>query len=136
MKRTTGIIMLTIITGLTALSGCAKKVTITFTNVTSKQLDVQLVGPGDGTGVIGTLNGLGSRVRTKLEVPRDRLPAQYVWTAGPYTQRFTIARKSPKKLWFDVGTERGPRDENTEINEHKEKTRTTETTEEVLTPDE
>jgi len=136
MKRTAKIAILTIVGGLTALAGCDKKVTITFTNVTSKQLDVQLIGPGDGTGVIGTLRGLGSRVSTDIEVPKNQLPAPYVWTAGPYTQRFSLTRKSPKNLWFDVGTRRGPRDEKTEIKEHKEETRTTETTEEVITPDE
>ena len=136
MKRTAKIAMLTIATTLTAFTGCDKKVTITFTNITSKQLDVQLIGPGDGTGVIGTLRGVGSRVRTEVEVPKNQLPAPYVWTAGPYTQRFSLTRKSPEKLWFDVGTKRGPRDENTEIKEHKEETRTTETTEEVITTDE
>ena len=50
MKRTAKIAMLTIATTLTALAGCDKKVTITFTNITSKQLDVQLIEPGDGCG--------------------------------------------------------------------------------------
>ncbi len=114
--------------------GCDKKVQITFNNLSDKAVQVNLTGPGKGTGVLGGM-APGGRIRTKIKVSKDMLPAPYRWTAGPFSGQFTITKKTEKKLWVDVGTGRGPRDKNVEIQEHKESTRTKVTTEEVVTPD-
>ncbi len=120
---------------LTAVAGCDKKVKITFTNITSSPVEVQLNGPGEGTGLLGSMGPTGGRVRTELKVSKSILPAYYTWNAGPWSGGFSISKKTPKELWIDVGTSRGARDKHTEILEHKEEVRTITTQEEVVTPD-
>lgn len=89
---------------LTHAGGClSKKVSVTFTNLSARTIDVDLRGPGEGTGVIGTLRGKDSRLQANLKVERLALPAQYNWTAGPYDGRFTLTSKSPDTLYIDVG---------------------------------
>lgn len=121
------------LTSMVTLVGCGeKKVELTFTNFTERQLEVSITGPGDGTGMIGAMNGLGGRVSTELKVKKNDLPAQYQWSAGPNNGRFTISKKTEKKLWIDVGTKHAPRDKNTEIIEHREKIHQKVTQEEVV----
>jgi hypothetical protein len=117
-----------------AAAGCDKKAQITFNNLSDRTVQVNLTGPGKGTGVLGGMPP-GGRIRTKIKVSKSMLPAPYRWTAGPFSGQFTITKKTGKKLWIDVGTGRGPRDKNVEIQEQKESTRTEVTTEEVVTPD-
>ena len=117
------------------MAGCYKRVEITFTNISPSPAEVQLNGPGEGTGLLGSMGGTGGRVRTKIKVSKSLLPAHYTWNAGPWAGGFTIKKKTPKELWIDVGTKRGPRDKHTEIFERKEKTRTITTQEEIVTPD-
>jgi hypothetical protein len=89
---------------IVGLAGCRKKkVDLTFTNVSERTVDVQLSGPGEGVGVIGTLTETGSRLQTRLVVQRADLPAHYGWTAGPFDGRFTVTRHTPKKMYIDVG---------------------------------
>jgi hypothetical protein len=89
---------------LSQVGGClSKKVSVTFTNLSTRTVDVDLRGPGEGTGVVGTLRGGNSRIQANLKVERLALPAQYNWTAGPYDGRFTLTSKSPDDLYIDVG---------------------------------
>jgi hypothetical protein len=107
MRRTTTALMLISAAGALCLGGCFKKsLDVTFTNLSDDRLDVYLSGPGEGTGVVGTLNGKNDRVHTQIKVPQDQLPAQYSWSAGSkYDGRFTIQklRKIPPRF-IDVGT--------------------------------
>jgi hypothetical protein len=107
MRRTTTALLLISAVGALFLGGCfKKKIDVTFTNLTDDRLDVYLNGPGEGTGVVGTLNGKNDRVHTQLKVQPDELPAQYSWSAGSkYDGRFTIQkmRKMPPRF-IDVGT--------------------------------
>lgn len=107
MRRTTTALLLISVAGMFCLGGCfKKKIDVTFTNLTDDRLDVYLSGPGEGTGVVGTLNGKNDRVHTQIKIGRDQLPAQYSWSAGSkYDGRFTIQslRKIPPR-YIDVGT--------------------------------
>lgn len=132
MKQLTFVFAMLVVT---AVTGCDKRVEITFTNISSSPAEVQLNGPGEGTGLLGTMGGTGGRVRTEIKVSKSLLPAHYTWNAGPWAGGFTIKKKTQKELWIDVGTKRGPRDKYTEIKEYKENTRTITTQEEVVTPD-
>lgn len=89
---------------LGSAGGClSKKVNVTFTNLSEKTVDVDLRGPGEGTGVVGTLDGKDDRVQANLKIDRFALPAQYTWTAGPYDGRFTLTTRSEEDLYIDVG---------------------------------
>ncbi|MBN1942428.1 MAG: hypothetical protein JW849_03950 [Phycisphaerae bacterium] len=104
--RTTAALLLILTAGVVCLGGCKKKIDVTFTNLTGDRLDVYLSGPGEGTGVVGTLNGKNDRVHAQIKIPGDQLPAQYSWSAGEkYEGRFTIQklRKIPPRF-IDVGT--------------------------------
>lgn len=107
MRKTTTALLLISVVGVFCLGGCfKKKIDVTFTNLTDERLDVYLNGPGEGAGVVGTLNGRNDRVHTQLKVQPDQLPAQYSWSAGSkYAGRFTIRkqRKIPPR-YIDVGT--------------------------------
>ncbi len=106
MRRTTTALLLFLAMGSLYLGGCLeKKIDVTFTNLTDDRLDVYLNGPGEGTGVVGTLNGKNDRVHTQLKVQPDELPAQYSWSAGSkYEGRFAVQklRKIPPKF-IDIG---------------------------------
>ncbi|MBN1554539.1 MAG: hypothetical protein JXA11_07320 [Phycisphaerae bacterium] len=107
MRSASTVLLLMFVTGLVCMGGCfKKKIDVTFTNLTDERLDVFLNGPGEGTGVVGTLNGKNDRAHALIQVPQDQLPAQYRWTAGSkYEGRFTVrsARKIPPRF-IDVGT--------------------------------
>lgn len=107
MRRSTTTLLVLSLAGMVCMGGCfKKKINVTFTNLTTERLDVYLTGPGEGTGVVGTLDGKNDRVQTQIRIPRDQLPAQYSWSAGSkYNGRFTIRklRKIPPRF-IDVGT--------------------------------
>ena len=132
MKQLTFVLAVLVVA---VIGGCDKKVEITFTNISPNPVEVQLNGPGKGTGLLGSAGGTGGRVRTEIKVSKSRLPAHYTWNAGPWTGGFAIRKKTQSPMWIDIGTGRGPRDKHTEINEHKEEIRTITTQEEVLTTD-
>jgi hypothetical protein len=107
MRRFTTALLLISAVGLLSLGGCfKKKIEVTFTNLSDERLDVYLSGPGEGTGVVGTLNGKNDRVHAQIQITGDKLPAQYSWSAGSkYDGRFTIQklRKIPPRF-IDVGS--------------------------------
>ena len=134
MKYRTAAMMLIAIAGLAATAGCDKKVDITFVNASDKVLEVNLNGPAkEGTGMLGALDGRGSKIKTKLKIDKSDLPAQYVWSAGRYRGRFTITKKTKNK-WVDVGSGRAPRGKKTKVHERRRKNWTETTTEEIVTP--
>ena len=90
---------------LLPLAGCRKKVTVIFTNLAHKQLTIQLNGPGKGTGLIGTMSGHGKTVQTEIIVNKSKLPAQYIWYAGPYSNAFGINKGTDSPMSISVGTE-------------------------------
>lgn len=100
------------------LAGCDKKVELTFTNTTSRSLDVNLSIPEEGTTFLGTV-GSGGKLKHKLKIEDDDLPANCMWQAGPYGGNFTVNKETPKKLWIDIKPTgvAGPRDEKTTVDE-------------------
>ncbi len=91
---------------LLPLGGCQKKVTVVFTNLTHKQLVVQLIGPGKGTGMIGAMGARGETVRTKITLSKSKLPARFNWNAGPYSNAFVIDKNTTSPIAISVGTEK------------------------------
>ena len=93
------------VTMLLPLAGCQKKVTVVFTNLTHKQLEVQLNGPGKGVGLIGAMSGHGKTAQTKITLNKSELPAQFRWNAGPYSNAFAIDKDTDSPVSVSVGTE-------------------------------
>ena len=90
---------------LLPLAGCRKKVTVIFTNLTHTQLAIHLNGPGKGTGSVGTMSGHGKTVQTEIIANKSRLPAQFIWYAGPYSNAFVINKDTDSPMSISVGTE-------------------------------
>lgn len=87
----------------TGVSGCLKKkADITFNNHSDRLLTVHITGPGDGTGMIGTMEA-GGTVGTTLVVPRGDMPVHFKWTAGPYADAIVVWKGTPSPLVIDVG---------------------------------
>ena len=87
------------------IAGCRKKVTVVFTNLTHKQLEVQLNGPGKGIGLIGAMGAHGQTVKTDISLNKSELPAQFIWNAGPYSNAFVIDKDTDSPMSISVGTE-------------------------------
>lgn len=101
------LISMMLLVGLFAVGGCLKKkVQLSFTNFTDREMEVIIHGPGEGVGMIGAMSGLGGRTSTELVLRRSELPAHFAWNAGEYNGQFTIVRKSPDTMNIDVGTKK------------------------------
>ena len=94
-----------IVTMLLPLAGCRKKVTVVFTNLTHKQLEVQLNGPGKGVGLIGAMGARGQTAKTEIILNKSELPAPFIWNAGPYSNAFVIDKDTDSPMSISVGTE-------------------------------
>ncbi|MCD4823884.1 MAG: hypothetical protein K8S55_04710 [Phycisphaerae bacterium] len=94
MTRSLGMLVL----GILALSavGC-KSVQTTFVNTTSESLELQVNGPGFGTGYLGTLPPNG-QIRTLIQVSPIWLPTTYTYTAGKHKGAFSIASDSKSDI--------------------------------------
>jgi len=90
---------------LLPLAGCSKEVTVVFTNLTHKQLEVQLNGPGKGVGLIGAMGAHGQTAQTDISISKSELPAQFIWNAGPYSNAFVIDKDTDSLMSISVGTE-------------------------------
>jgi hypothetical protein len=86
---------------LTAV-GC-KKVQTTFVNNTGKPLELQVNGPGNGVGYLGTIPPHGE-IRTLVRVSYIWLPMTYTYTASEYSDAFSIAKDTPERI--EVGIPR------------------------------
>ncbi len=86
--------------------GCFdKETTVTFHNRTGKLLEVSLLGPGQGTGLLGAMEADDGMTSTMIIQPKSKLPAAYAWNAGDHCGRFVITRKTQRALDIVVGDE-------------------------------
>ena len=122
MRMTNALLGVCLVLAAAAVAGCDKEVRITWTNTTAQLRTVELAGPGVGPTYVGNLPPDGGKVRYKLEVDDDLLPADYQWQAGDQGGRFTVTDDTPDELWLDVkpGGPGGPRDEDTEVTEERQ----------------
>lgn len=84
------------------LAGGCKTVQATFVNTTSEALELQVNGPGNHVGYLGTIPGDG-QLRTCIEVSPVWLPTTYTFTARSatnqeYTGAFSLANDSNDKI--------------------------------------
>ena len=90
------------------VSGCAKRVELTFVNYTNRQLPVELKAPNQTQAYAGVVAPHGGLLKTKIDAPKDQLPAGVRWQAGRrHHGMFTVAAKTPKRLRIDL-TADGP----------------------------
>ena len=94
-------LLVLLLLAVVAAAGCDKAVKVTFYNQTSQSRDVLIVGPGSGTGFIGTVQPMGT-VKTKIKIDKDVLPKNYTWEAGDRQGSFSIDDDSPGKLSIDI----------------------------------
>jgi hypothetical protein len=118
--RTTALLGLLVAVGL--LAGCTKDVELTFVNITDRSMDVQLTTPNEGTEDVGMVPPLGGKLKTKIKIPNDELPANCAWQAGEFNGQFTVNKKTPDKLWIDIAPGR-VRDKKTAVEEKHEEQR-------------
>ena len=109
--------LLMMVVSMFLLVGCDKKMQLTFVNATPEARPVEMTVPGDGTMFVGTMGGMGSRVRKTIKINKDELPAEIEWTAGDVGGRFTVDKHTEDKLTIPVDSKHnlGPIDKNTEI---------------------
>ncbi|HUU59877.1 MAG TPA: hypothetical protein VMZ50_10055 [Phycisphaerae bacterium] len=101
MKTTRTVWMIGMLLTAGLLMGCEKKVTLTYTNVTSNDVDVALVEHGV-SGVPVTVPSGGGKVRQELKIDNDFLPVSYLLKAGAREKAFTIDKDTKDKLWFHI----------------------------------
>lgn len=108
-----------LVCGAAAVIGCDKQVKVTFTNVTSEPLAVEMAEGSRPMWPIGTVAPDGGRLATKLKVDPDELPLTCSYRAGKHAGSFTITKKTPGELWVDFRTLGEPRvrDKKTEVKE-------------------
>lgn len=108
-RRSLSLVILAVLVGL-FLAGCSKRtVKVVFVNLTDETLDVDLRGPGEGTGVVGTLTGRNSRVQAILEIDKSELPATYTWSAGDFANgSFPVTPKGSEQIYVNVRQEKDP----------------------------
>jgi len=83
--------------------GCGEKeLSIGFENASSEPLFVELLGPGEGTGPIGTIAASPGFVFWKVVVDEDLLPAQYTWKGGEYEGSFTVTPETEGTLCIRI----------------------------------
>jgi hypothetical protein len=99
MKRITAI-GIVCLAAMVLTSGC-KKVQTTFVNTTDEPVELQVTGPGYGTGFVGTVPPRG-QIRTEIEVYPDWLPYTYTFTADEQIGAFTLTKDVNSKIWIDV----------------------------------
>jgi len=108
--------------------GCAKKVKVTFTNLTADDVDLVVMSAQTGKMAVGALGPFGGRKAVGLKFDKDKLPAKVAWKAGSVAAgSFAVNERTPRELWVDIkpgGSSRG-RDETQEFtDEEKTDTRT------------
>lgn len=103
-----------------AAAGCAKKVTLTFTNVTGQSADIMVRATGDNDADL-VIPGNGGRVKHRLKIEKDDLPATCTVEYGRSKQRFSITKQTPGHLWIDINSDglQGPRDKSVEIKKER-----------------
>ncbi len=103
------VLVLIVSVAVMTVGGC-KTVQTTFVNTTSEALEIQVNGPGNNVGNLGTIPGDG-QLRTKIEVSPVWLPTTYTFTAKSaatnkvYTGAFSLANDSNEKIQIMIPQE-------------------------------
>jgi len=108
MARKMVLVMSVATVAIMTAGGC-KTVQTTFVNTTSEALELQVNGPGNNVGYLGTIPGDG-QLRTKIEVSPVWLPTTYTFTAKSatnkeYTGAFSVANDSNDKIQIMIPQE-------------------------------
>ena len=74
---------------------------VTFENTTDDPLELQVNGPGEGTGYLGPVPP-GGQIVTLIEVQGHFIPAVYTYTAGEYPGSFTIVDDLNPRIWETI----------------------------------
>jgi len=74
---------------------------VTFENTTDDPLELQVNGPGEGTGYLGPIPP-GGQIITLIEVSSRFIPAVYTYTAGEYPGSFTIVDDLNPRVWETI----------------------------------
>lgn len=103
------VLMMSVATVAIMTAGGCKTVQTTFVNTTSEALELQVNGPGNNVGYLGTIPGDG-QLRTKIEVSPVWLPTTYTFTAKSatnkeYTGAFSVAGDSNDKIQIMIPQE-------------------------------
>ena len=100
-----------------AAVGCEKTVEMTFVNVTSQSLRVELTAPGHGMRQVGVVGPTGGSLTYKLKFDEDFLPATCAWRAGSQSAEFTVTDKTDSKsvIYIKRGGYIGPVRKGTEV---------------------
>jgi hypothetical protein len=106
--RKTVLMMSVLAVAIMTLGGC-KTVQTTFVNTTSEALELQVNGPGNNVGYLGTIPGDG-QLRTEIQVSPVWLPTTYTFTAKSATNKeysgaFSLANDSNDKIQIMIPQE-------------------------------
>ncbi len=82
------------------LTGC-KQTQTTFVNTTNEAVELQVHGPGNNVGYLGTVPPQGE-VTTLIKVSPIWLPNTYTWTAGTHSGAFTITSDSQATITVSI----------------------------------
>jgi hypothetical protein len=112
--------------GLAMLTGCEEKYQLTFVNGTQDQRSVELVMPGGGPMMIGTVDGMGDKARTSFKIESGDLPMTLKCRAGDVEGLIPLDSRTAHELSIYIDP-KGIKvvDRKTEINTH-EKSESTE----------
>ncbi|MBN1555416.1 MAG: hypothetical protein JXA11_11780 [Phycisphaerae bacterium] len=107
-RKRLGVLTVVSVAVMLAAGGC-KTVQTTFVNTTSESLELQVNGPGNNVGYLGTIPGDG-QLRTKIEVSPVWLPTTYTFTARSQTNKeyngaFSLANDSNDKIQIMIPQE-------------------------------
>ena len=110
MTMSRKLVALVLVLTAVGVVGC-KSVQTTFVNRMSEPIKLQVNGPGNGVGYLGTIPADG-QIRTKISVSRLWLPYTYTYTAkhsaGMFNGVFSIAGDSNSKIWIAIPSGKRP----------------------------
>ena len=94
--------------GLAVLSGCDREYKLTFVNDTPDRRNVELTMPGEGPEYVGTVDGIGSKTRTNVEIDTEDLPMTLRWKAGDLDGTIPLDKHTKTKLWIHINRNKIP----------------------------
>ena len=98
-RRTT---VAALLLAIALLAGCDKEVKLTFINTTAETRDLYLTAPSHGTRYLGVLPATGGKLKYKLKIDEDLLPATCSWEAGNRSDSFTVNKESEGKMTIAI----------------------------------
>ena len=102
----TGRMALALALGALAMVGCSKEVTVTWYNLGSYPMDVEMINAPVHIAEepLGTASPAGGRIQRTLKVANDDLPEVYSWSAkgsgGDVNGSFQITKDSKRYLYI------------------------------------